>query len=102
VATSIARRRPKRRQGIGGPGYQLASGSATPDVANQYPHDGNYDQEYETGEGNEYTYRIFHRKFAAHGVEAIKTTDGRGHREHIIFRHLEGVFVRMILRFPGK
>jgi hypothetical protein len=52
---------------------QLASESATPDIANQYPEDGNYDQEYKTGEGNEYTHRIFHRKIAVYGgVDEIK------------------------------
>jgi hypothetical protein len=36
----------------------------------QCPHDGKRDHEYENGEGNEYTHRIFHREFAAYGVEA--------------------------------
>jgi hypothetical protein len=81
---------------------QLASASATPDIANHYPHDGNYDHEYESVEGNAYTYRVFHRKSAVYGVEAIKAADGRGQRERVILRHLKNVFVRMILGFPGK
>jgi len=81
---------------------QIASASATPEIANQYPHDPNYGQEYKTGEGDEYTHRVFHRKSAVYRVEAIKAPERRGQRERIILRHLEGVFVRMILRFPGK
>src|ERR1700735_4585395 len=81
---------------------QLASASATPDKANERPHEGDRDHEYENGEDDEYTYRIFHRELAVYGVEAIKAVDGCGQREHIILRHLKDVFVRMILGFTRK
>src|SRR5271156_3421296 len=83
-------------------GAQLASASARPDIANQRPHDGNYGHDHKNGEGHEYTYRIFHLKFAVYSVEAVKAADGRSQRRHILLRHLKDVFVRMILGFPGK
>lgn len=65
---------------------QLAGASAALDIANEGPHDGDCDHEYENSKGNQDTRGILHRKFAVYGVEAIKGVDGRGQGEHIIFR----------------
>jgi hypothetical protein len=78
------------------------SAYSTPDKANHCPNGSNYCHEHENPEGNEDAHRIFHRKFAAYAVETVKAANRCGQRDQIILRHLKDVFVRVILRFPGK
>jgi hypothetical protein len=74
------------------------STSAAPEITNQEPQQASRDGKDENGFRNEDANGIQHCKFAAYGIEAIKTTDGRRKGEQIILRHLKDVFVRMILR----
>jgi hypothetical protein len=47
-------------------------------------------------------YRVHQDECAPVAVEAIEAADRRCQREQILFRHLEDMFVRMILRLPRK
>src|SRR5262249_23489998 len=84
------------------PTRPLGTALATPDIADQYPHQRNQHRTDENDLSNEYANRIHQDELAVHRVEPIETANGRWQREQIIFRHRKGVFMRMILGSPRK
>jgi hypothetical protein len=79
-----------------------ASALTAPDKANQYPHESEEYRASYDGQVNEYAHRIHHEERAAFGVKAIEAADGRGQSQQVLFRHLQDMFVGIVLRFPGQ